>query len=236
MKIGEVAERTELSISNIRFYEKKGLIEPKRNQDSKYRDYTEADVERLKEIILYRKMDFPIENICQILNREMDISEMLDKQISELEAKKSMLQGSIDLCQKVLTDGQKENLNIDDYLNYVKEEEKSGTRFAEIEELFDDIGSFTKISWFRGDPYVGWIFSNKWIYRAVIVILVFMWIALPVSALVEYYIENAKINLQVALYWGLCTGGIGIAFLQYRHRKSLWKNGTRVSSKDKRIK
>ena len=46
MKIGEVAEQTGLSISNIRFYEKKGLIEPKRNEQSKYRDYTEEDVKR----------------------------------------------------------------------------------------------------------------------------------------------------------------------------------------------
>lgn len=61
MKIGEVAEQTGLSISNIRFYEKKGLIEPKRNEQSKYRDYTEEDVKRLKQIILYRKMDMPLE-------------------------------------------------------------------------------------------------------------------------------------------------------------------------------
>lgn len=61
MKIGEVAEQTGLSISNIRFYEKKGLIEPKRNEQSKYRDYAEEDVKRLKQIILYRKMDMPLE-------------------------------------------------------------------------------------------------------------------------------------------------------------------------------
>ena len=61
MKIGEVAEQTGLSISNIRFYEKKGLIEPKRNEQSKYRDYTEENVKRLKQIILYRKMDMPLE-------------------------------------------------------------------------------------------------------------------------------------------------------------------------------
>ena len=30
MRIGEVAEQTGLSISNIRFYEKKGLIKPDR--------------------------------------------------------------------------------------------------------------------------------------------------------------------------------------------------------------
>ena len=37
MRIGEVAEKTGLSISNIRFYEKKGLIGPEREAESKYR-------------------------------------------------------------------------------------------------------------------------------------------------------------------------------------------------------
>lgn len=32
MKIGEAAKETGLSISNIRFYEKKGLLEPARDQ------------------------------------------------------------------------------------------------------------------------------------------------------------------------------------------------------------
>ncbi len=41
MRIGEIAKRTGLKISNIRFYERKGLLTPKREQDSQYRDYTE---------------------------------------------------------------------------------------------------------------------------------------------------------------------------------------------------
>ncbi len=44
MRIGEIAKRTGLNISNIRFYERKGLLTPKREQDSQYRDYTEEDV------------------------------------------------------------------------------------------------------------------------------------------------------------------------------------------------
>lgn len=33
MRIGEIAKRTGLNISNIRFYERKGLLAPKREQD-----------------------------------------------------------------------------------------------------------------------------------------------------------------------------------------------------------
>ena len=59
MKIGEVANETGLSISNIRFYEKKGLLRPERKEESGYRDYTAEDVNRLKMILLYRKMGLP---------------------------------------------------------------------------------------------------------------------------------------------------------------------------------
>ena len=48
MRIGEIAEKTGLSISNIRFYEKKGLIGPDREKESKYRNYTDGDLDRIK--------------------------------------------------------------------------------------------------------------------------------------------------------------------------------------------
>ena len=41
MRIGEIAERTGLNISNVRFYERKGLLTPERETGSKYRDYSE---------------------------------------------------------------------------------------------------------------------------------------------------------------------------------------------------
>ena len=47
MKIKEVEERVGLTRSNIRFYEKEGLLLIDRDQENNYRDYTEADVERI---------------------------------------------------------------------------------------------------------------------------------------------------------------------------------------------
>ena len=91
MRIGEVAERTGLSISNIRFYEKKGLIEPDREQESKYRDYTEEDVKRLKEIILYRKMDMPIETIYQLIMKEVTVQVVLEQQLEDLKEKQKTM-------------------------------------------------------------------------------------------------------------------------------------------------
>lgn len=47
MKIGEIAKRTNLSESTLRYYEKKGLIKVARDQNGR-RDYEESDVEWIK--------------------------------------------------------------------------------------------------------------------------------------------------------------------------------------------
>ena len=58
MKIKDVEERTGLSRSNVRFYEKEKLIEPSRNESNGYRDYSENDVEKMlgEESISYEKL------------------------------------------------------------------------------------------------------------------------------------------------------------------------------------
>ena len=68
MRISEVASRTGLNVSNVRFYERKGLLIPDREEENQYRDYTEKDVKRIKQILLYRKMGISIETIYLLLN------------------------------------------------------------------------------------------------------------------------------------------------------------------------
>ena len=69
MKISEVAKELDMDISTIRFYERKGLVQPKRRADSKYREYGMEDIAILKSIILYRKLDFSIEEIGQLVKK-----------------------------------------------------------------------------------------------------------------------------------------------------------------------
>ena len=57
MTIKEVEERTGLTRSNIRFYEKEKLIEPSRNDKNGYRDYSEKDVENIKKIAYLRTLE-----------------------------------------------------------------------------------------------------------------------------------------------------------------------------------
>ena len=80
MTIKDVEERTGLSRSNIRFYEKEKLIEPSRNESNGYRDYSENDVENIKKIAYLRTLGISIEDIRNIISEKVTLQEMLETQ------------------------------------------------------------------------------------------------------------------------------------------------------------
>ena len=219
MRIGEVAEQTGLSISNIRFYEKKGLIEPDREWQSKYRDYTEEDVKRLKEILLYRKMDLPIETISLIINGELSIQDAIEQQLLDLKKKQKAIQGSIDLCEKVVFDQTYEEMNVEAYLNYVKEEESKGAKFAEVEELLMDFADFTQFNRMIGDSYMGWLFMNSRINRLVLFAWMLLWIAIPVIGIVDDCLDEGGVSPLMILFWIGWGIFFFVSFLQFRKAK-----------------
>ena len=50
MKINEVEQAIGITKKNIRFYEQEGLLNPSRNLSNGYRDYSEEDLETLRQI------------------------------------------------------------------------------------------------------------------------------------------------------------------------------------------
>lgn len=52
MKIGEVAERTGLSIRSLRHYDEVGVVSPSGKTPGGFRLYSERDVERILLVIL----------------------------------------------------------------------------------------------------------------------------------------------------------------------------------------
>lgn len=82
-KINEVAEEFNVNPNVLRFYEKKKLLNPSRN-DNGYRMYTIEDILQFQIILLYRKMGFSIDNISKILTDEGKPIEMFFKQYNQL--------------------------------------------------------------------------------------------------------------------------------------------------------
>jgi DNA-binding transcriptional MerR regulator len=67
-RIGEVAGFLDITPDTIRFYEKEGIIRPKKNPLNGYREYSFEDITRLSDILFYRNVDFSIGDIRQIVN------------------------------------------------------------------------------------------------------------------------------------------------------------------------
>lgn len=67
MQIGEVAERTELSLRTIRHYEETGLVIPSARSQGGFRLYTEADVARLMVIRRMKPLGFTLEEMRDLL-------------------------------------------------------------------------------------------------------------------------------------------------------------------------
>ena len=62
LTIGDLADRTGLAVSAIRFYETKGLVTPVRNAGGQRR-YLRSDIRRLSFVLIAQQLGFSIEDI-----------------------------------------------------------------------------------------------------------------------------------------------------------------------------
>lgn len=67
LSIGDLASRTGLSVSAIRFYETKGLVTPDRNA-GRQRRYEGSDIRRLSFVLIAQQMGLTIEQIGEVMS------------------------------------------------------------------------------------------------------------------------------------------------------------------------
>lgn len=102
MKIKDVEALVGISKANIRFYEKEGLLNPDRNEENNYRDYTEKDVEILQKIKVLRMLGISLPDIRKLCREEIDLSEVIEKRIEEVEQEVKALQETKKVCENIL--------------------------------------------------------------------------------------------------------------------------------------
>ncbi|MCV7346276.1 MerR family transcriptional regulator [Mycolicibacterium rhodesiae] len=68
MQIGQVAARTELSITTVRHYDEVGLVTPSARSTGGFRLYTDADVERLLVIRRMKPLGFTLAEMKDLLD------------------------------------------------------------------------------------------------------------------------------------------------------------------------
>lgn len=67
-QIGEAADRVELSLRTVRYYEEMGLITPERRTDGGFRLYTEESIERLLLIKQMKPLGFSVQEMGELLD------------------------------------------------------------------------------------------------------------------------------------------------------------------------
>ena len=98
MKINEVEALVGITKKNIRFYEEKGLLSPRRNSENGYRDYGGAEVEALKRIKLMRKLGVPIEDIRRMQEGEQTVGDGMRRHLVTLERERKNIDEAVRLC------------------------------------------------------------------------------------------------------------------------------------------
>ncbi|MFA5963803.1 MAG: MerR family transcriptional regulator [Sphingomonas sp.] len=112
MRIGEASAASGVSQRMIRHYERIGLIGAAPRRDSGYRDYSDADLSRLRFIANARDLGFPIDEIRELLELWSDTSrasadvrrlalaraDQLHRKASSLEAMRTALIDLADRC------------------------------------------------------------------------------------------------------------------------------------------
>ena len=132
MKIKQVEELVGITRKNIRFYEDQGLLNVERAENG-YREYHQADVIRLQEIKLFRKMDISIEEMKLLFEKKKSLQICLEQHLKELEHRKEGLLKMQDMCERLILEHRSlESLNAEDCLEEIEQMEKEGAKFMNV--------------------------------------------------------------------------------------------------------
>lgn len=138
MNIAEVEKLTGMSKQTIRFYEKEGLVSPKRNQENQYREYDENDIKQLKLIYVLRKTGLSVEDISRVLKDEISMRDAINARRAKIVEERKEQDKLLDFCDSLKMQS-KEWIDVDKYVNIIQREEKQGNKFAELLEEYKQV-------------------------------------------------------------------------------------------------
>ena len=104
--VKEVSRITGVSVRTLHHYDAIGLLKPTKITESGYRLYDDTALERLQSILFLRELEFPLQEIKQILSRPgFDFKDALADQIRLLELRKQHLDDLITHARNIQKTG-----------------------------------------------------------------------------------------------------------------------------------
>ena len=116
--VNKLAKLSGVSVRTLHFYDEIGLLKPAFYGDNNYRYYEEEQLLLLQQILFYKELGFPLNDIQKILG-----SADFDK-ITALTSHKNILQGDLNRVQHLIK-------TIDNTIAYLK-----GEKMLKLEEIF----------------------------------------------------------------------------------------------------
>ena len=77
LTVGDVAKRFGVTVRTLHHYDDLGLLRPSRRSAAGYRVYTAADLTRLAQIIVYRRLEMPLGEIATLLAEGDEVSHLI---------------------------------------------------------------------------------------------------------------------------------------------------------------
>ena len=100
--VKEIATITHVSVRTLHHYDAIGLLKPTQITEAGYRLYDDEALERLYLILLFRELEFPLNEIREILDApDFDRNRVLEQQVELLKAKVDHLQTRIHLANGI---------------------------------------------------------------------------------------------------------------------------------------
>ena len=121
LTVGEVSTLLGISVRALHHWDETGLVRPCRRSDANYRLYSEADVMRIQQVLVYRQTGMSLADIKMVLD-EPDTDAM-----THLRCQRELLQGQISHMQQMLSS-----------IDMVMDIQQSGARIsvAELAEIW----------------------------------------------------------------------------------------------------
>ena len=116
MNIKQAEALSGVSRQNIRFYEREGLLSPKRNPENDYREYEDGDIRALKKIRALRTLDMPLEQVKAVLNGTVSLQDAAADQQKRLETEMERLSSAAEFCRELTRVGEAPQWNVDEML------------------------------------------------------------------------------------------------------------------------
>ena len=142
LTVKKVSEIAGISVRTLQYYDKIGLLTPSQRSESGYRLYSESDLSTLKQILLFRELDFPLSDIKNIMQSPgFDRKKALDRQIELLEIRREHLDNLITFARGIKMLGVKavdfsafNRSKLDEYAKRAKEEWGNTPEYKELAE------------------------------------------------------------------------------------------------------